>query len=77
MKLLSIIFSRPPNASQATVFINEVRNCDIYLGILGETYGFEDADGVSPTEREYDEASSHGKVRLIYVKQVTLYISMA
>jgi len=67
------IFENVPalNASPAAVFLDEVRNCDIYLGVFGESYGFEDAEGISPTEREYDEASKHGKVRLIYVKQAT------
>lgn len=36
-----------------TVYLEEVERCDIYLGIFGYEYGFEDADGVSPTEREY------------------------
>lgn len=50
-----------------TVYLEEVERCDIYLGIFGYEYGFEDADGVSPTEREYDHASRHGKPRLVYV----------
>jgi len=56
------------NASPATVFLNEVENSDIYLGIFGEKYGFEDTEGVSPTEREFDAAALHSKVRLVYVK---------
>ena len=50
-----------------TVYLEEVERCDIYLGIFGYEYGFEDADGVSPTEREYDHADRHGKPRLVYV----------
>jgi len=50
-----------------TVYLEEVERCDIYLGIFGYEYGFEDADGVSPTEREYDHAGRHGKPRLVYV----------
>lgn len=50
-----------------TVYLKEVERCDIYLGIFGYEYGFEDADGVSPTEREYDHAGRHGKPRLVYV----------
>jgi hypothetical protein len=50
-----------------TAYLEEVERCDIYLGIFGYEYGFEDADGVSPTEREYDHAGRHGKTRLVYV----------
>jgi hypothetical protein len=49
------------------VYLEEVERCDIYLGLFGNDYGFEDENGVSPTEREYDHAARHGKIRLIYV----------
>jgi len=49
------------------VYLEEVRRCDIYLGIFGYDYGNEDKEGISPTEREYDYASKLGKTRLIYV----------
>ena len=65
------IFENVPalNASPAAVFINEVENCDIYLGIFGDLYGYEDAEGISPTEREFDAATTNNKVRLIYIKK--------
>lgn len=49
------------------VYLEEVERCDIYLGLFGYDYGFEDENGVSPIEREYDHAARHGKPRLIYV----------
>ena len=49
------------------VYLEQVKRCDIYLGIFGYDYGNEDKDGISPTEREYDYASKLGKTRLIYV----------
>lgn len=49
------------------VYLEEVERCDIYLGIFGYDYGYEDRDGISPTEREYDHATRLGKARLIYV----------
>ena len=49
------------------VYLEQVKRCDIYLGIFGYDYGNEDRDGISPTEREYDYASKLGKIRLIYV----------
>ncbi|NLZ30408.1 MAG: DUF4062 domain-containing protein [Methanomicrobiales archaeon] len=50
------------------LYLDEVRRCDIYVGLFGETYGSENAEGLSPTEREFDLATSEGKYRLIYVK---------
>jgi len=47
--------------------LEEVERCDIYLGIFGNKYGNEDQQGISATEHEYDHATAHGKVRLIYV----------
>ena len=49
------------------VYLDEVKRCDIYLGIFGYEYGFEDQDGVSPTEHEFDHATRHDKPRLVYV----------
>jgi hypothetical protein len=49
------------------VYLEEVKRCDIYLGIFGYEYGFEDQHGISPTEREYDHATRHRKTRLVYV----------
>jgi len=50
------------------VYLAEVDGCDVYLGLFGNDYGFEDAAGVSPTEREFDRATAEGKTRLIFVK---------
>lgn len=49
------------------VYLEEVERCDIYLGLFGYEYGFEDQVGISPTEREYDHATRHRKARLVYV----------
>lgn len=49
-------------------YLNEVDRCGIYVGLFGTEYGNEDAGGLSPTEREFDRATSKGKVRLIFVK---------
>jgi len=49
------------------VYLAEVDRSDIYLGIFGNEYGFEDEEGISPTEREYDRATEKHKTRLVYV----------
>jgi ATP-dependent DNA helicase RecG len=45
------------------VYLGEVERCDVYLGVFGYDYGYEDGDGLSPTEREYDHATRRGKTR--------------
>ncbi len=66
------IFEEVPANEFSTghVYLKEVELCDIYLGLYGNLYGYEDAEGVSPTEREYDLASSMHKCRLIYIKSI-------
>ena len=63
------IFENVPavNYSATSVYSNEVEHCDIYLGIFGKQYGFEDAEGVSPTEREFDLAGLYSKTRLVFL----------
>ncbi|MDO8525328.1 MAG: DUF4062 domain-containing protein [Candidatus Omnitrophota bacterium] len=35
-----------------SVYLKEVRNCDVYVCLLGNEYGAQDAQGISSTERE-------------------------
>lgn len=42
------------------LYLDEVRRCNLYVGLFGNDYGFEDVEGVSPTEREFDLASAEG-----------------
>jgi predicted HTH transcriptional regulator len=50
------------------VYLNEVIRCPLYIGLFGQEYGSEDSCGLSPTEREFDQATTLGKTRLIFVK---------
>ena len=52
--------------SAQKAYLTQASECHIYLGIFGTQYGYEDADGVSPTEREYDTATAHFAHRLTY-----------
>jgi len=52
-------------------YLSEIKNSDIYLGILGNEYGFKGEDGLSPTEREFEtfiDSVSFGEV-LIFIKE--------
>lgn len=57
-------------ASPQQVYLSEVEMSDIYLGLYGNKYGYEDAEGVSPTEREYDCAAELHKTRLIFIRSL-------
>ncbi len=50
------------------LYLGEVEQSDLYVGLFGNDYGSEDADGISPTEREFDQATLSGRPRLIFVK---------
>ncbi len=50
------------------VYLDRVDRCAVYVGLFGNDYGFEDAEGVSPTELEFDRAARKAKPRLIFVK---------
>jgi len=50
------------------VYLSEVESCDIYLAILGNEYGWKNEAGLSPTELEFDCATSTHRERLLFVK---------
>ena len=58
--------------SAQKAYLAQAVECHIYLGILGKQYGFEDDEGISPTEREYDTATAHFAHRLIYTLRTEL-----
>lgn len=49
-------------------YLDEVRRCDIYIGVLGNQYGGLGKGTISPTETEFREAQKKHKVVLIYIK---------
>jgi predicted HTH transcriptional regulator len=48
-------------------YIDEVKQCDIFILLLGREYGFEFSDGTSPTQQEFETASKNNKYRLAFV----------
>ncbi len=66
------IYEEMPAKSQsaAQVYLSEVEQTDIYLALIGANYGYEDSEGFSPTEREFDLATQLHKDRLIYIKLI-------
>ena len=52
-------------------YIGEIDRRDIYLGIFGLTYGAKDLDGLSPTAREFQQATHEAPnqpERIIFIK---------
>jgi len=54
---------RPDN-----IYLSEVQECDIFLAILGNQYGWKNPEGKSPTELEFDHATRTHRERLVFVK---------
>jgi len=50
------------------IYLGEVRQCDIYIAILGNEYGPKNEAGKSATELEFDEATRTHRERLVFVK---------
>ena len=65
------IFEELPaiNLSAPEAYLKEAAESEIYLGLYGKDYGYEDAEGISPTEREFDTATQKGNHRIIFIKR--------
>lgn len=50
------------------VYLAQVDRCAVYVGLFGNDYGYEDANGISPTEHEFNRATAARKERLVFVK---------
>ena len=57
------------DVSAQQAYLTEVAETDVYLGLFGVDYGYEDAEGISPTEREYDCATENHKYRIVMIKR--------
>jgi len=53
--------------SVSQMYLHEVEQSSIYIGLFGSTYGFEDLQGISATEREFDHATMHHKTRFVFI----------
>jgi predicted HTH transcriptional regulator len=63
------IFEKLPakSAKPDAAYLEQVKHSDIYLGIFGKKYGFEDKNGISPTEHEFNAALKENKTKLIFI----------
>jgi len=58
----------PADRKPDDVYLKQVKDSPIYLGVFGNEYGREDADGLSATDKEFAFATRLRKRRLILVK---------
>ena len=67
-----ILFEDAPASDQRPdqLYLEEVKRCDVYIGLFGQEYGLPNEEGLSPTEQEFNLASELRKHRLIYIKRV-------
>ncbi len=56
--------------SAQAAYLEQAAKSEIYLLLLGSQYGYRDAEGVSPTEREYDAATANHAYRIAFIKSV-------
>jgi ATP-dependent DNA helicase RecG len=50
------------------VYLGQVDGSELFIAVMGDRYGSEDSEGVSPTEREFNRATDQGKERLVFVR---------
>ena len=50
------------------IYLGEAEQCDIYISILGNKYGWKNKNGKSPTELEFEHATKNHRERLLFVK---------
>ena len=64
-----VLFEKLPASSQAPnkVYLNEVAQSQVYLVLLGTQYGYEDTNGISPTELEYEHSKAHHMPGFAYI----------
>ena len=56
------------NRTASEIYLKEVDESDIYLGIFGQEYGPEGDNGLSPTESEFHRAVERDNEILIFLK---------
>ena len=59
------------DVSAPVAYLGQAARSEIYLLLVGKQYGYQDAEGVSPTEREYDTATSNHTYRIAFIKSVS------
>jgi len=65
-----VLFEKLPADTHAPnkVYLDEVADSSVYLLLIGIDYGYQDENGVSPTEQEYNHAAALNKTILAFIK---------
>ena len=59
------------DVSAQVAYLEQAAKSEVYLLLVGEQYGYQDTEGISPTEREYDTATSNHAYRIAFIKSVS------
>ena len=59
------------DVSAKVAYLEQAAKLEVYIVLVGEQYGYQDAEGISPTEREYDTATSNHTYRIAFIKSVS------
>lgn len=59
------------DVSAQSAYLEQAAKSEVYLLLVGEKYGYQDTEGVSPTEREYNTATSNHAYRIAFIKSVS------
>ena len=54
--------------SAQSIYLGQIKQSDIYIGLFGNEYGQSSDSGLSPTHQEYNAATESQKTRLIFIK---------
>lgn len=67
------LFEELPAQDQSAqrAYLDEAAKDEVYLLLIGEQYGYEDEEGISPTEREFDAATANHAYRIAMLKRTT------
>ena len=57
--------------SAQIAYLEQAAKSEIYLLLIGKQYGYQDEEGISPTEREYDTATTNHAYRIAFIKSVS------
>lgn len=55
-------------------YLSEVSHCNIYIALLGQSYGLVDDNDFSPTEKEFDMATTQHKYRICFIKTLPVNV---
>lgn len=76
MRRLYVAPAPQTRASASKSDLGETERWGMHVGLFGDDYGSKDSEGVSPTEREFGQATAIGVHGLVFLKAVAGILDM-